>query len=345
MLELGQLPLAILLVAFAAAAALVWWAGVRLPGFAAAIGRRTGIGQAFAGMLLLGGITTLPELSTATTAAAIGAGELAINNVLGSAAFNVLLLAIADGVRGRSALTSVIGSPATLLQAVLGMVLLALVSAAVVTGDSPLFGVGIWSALILLSAVAAMWIASRYETRPAWVVVNPPPIPPDEQEEESSLSLSALLLRIAGLAALILAGGVTLAQTGDAIAAQTGLDASLVGLVLVAFATSLPELSTITGAMRRGRYEMAVGDIFGANLFNVAMIFIIDAAYAGPPILSLAGSFEAVAALLALTMSGVFLIGLLERHDRTLFRFGYDSLANLGIYAAALACLAGGLAG
>lgn len=86
---------------------------------------------------------------------------------------------------------------------------------------------------------------------------------------------------------------------------------------------------------------MAVGDIFGANLFNVAMIFLIDLVYVGPPVLALAGPFEVVAALLGLALTGIFLIGLLERHDRTLFRIGYDSIASLIVYGAALIFLAG----
>jgi cation:H+ antiporter len=76
-----------------------------------------------------------------------------------------------------------------------------------------------------------------------------------------------------------------LSKTGDAIAEQSGLGASLVGFVLVAFATSLPELSSIIAALRRRRYEMAVGDIFGTNLFNIGLLFVADLAYPGGPVL------------------------------------------------------------
>lgn len=337
---LANQPLPLLAAWFAAAAALVWWSGVRLPARAAAIGRRTGIGQAFAGMLLLGGITTLPELSTVLSAGAMGAGRLAINNALGSAAFNIMLLATADAAIRRGALTAVIASPATLLQAVLGMLLLAAVAAGIVAGDRPLVpGVGVWSTLIFAGCLIAMRIAARYETRPAWTVVAPPPAPPEDQEDELELGTGALVAGTAGLAALILVGGIMLATSADAIAARTEIGEGLIGFVLLALATSLPELSTIVSAARRGRYELAVGDIFGANLFNVAMIFLLDLVHAGPPILGLAGPFEAVAALLALVLTGVFLIGLLERHDRTLFRMGYDSIAAIVIYGAAMAYL------
>lgn len=78
---LASWPTSALFALFGAAALLVWWAGRQLPAIASAIAERTGLGQAFAGMLLLGGITSLPELATATSAAALGAPALAFNKV------------------------------------------------------------------------------------------------------------------------------------------------------------------------------------------------------------------------------------------------------------------------
>jgi len=77
---------------FVSAAALVWWAGVRLPRFVVALSERTGWGQGLTGMLVLGGITSLPELATGTSAAILGAPLLSLNDILGSASLNLLLL-------------------------------------------------------------------------------------------------------------------------------------------------------------------------------------------------------------------------------------------------------------
>ena len=93
--------------------------------------------------------------------------------------------------------------------------------------------------------------------------------------------------------------------------------------------------------MREGHYEMAVGDIFGANLFNIAMIFTIDLILPGAPVLQSAGSFEAISALLGLLLTGIFVVGLLERGDRTLFRMGYDTFAVLLIYVLGIGLLTG----
>lgn len=325
---------------FVLGALVVWWAGVRLPEVAADLGRRSGLGQAFAGMLLLGGITTLPELATTTTAAAAGVPDMALNNVMGSAAFNVLLLAAADAMLGRRALTGTVRNPAILLQGVLGMLLLGTTAVLLTTGDYAIAGVGAGSALLFALCLAAMRISAHYETRSAWTLVDPhPPQEQKSEEEPRSRTSRQLTARLLSLGALVLVGGVILSQTGESIAERTGLGTGLVGLVLLAGATSLPEFSAISAAVRSGRYELAVGDIFGANLFNVAMIFIIDTVAGGPPLLNTGGPFEIVAALLALLLTGTYVIGLLERDDRTVLRLGYDSAVALLLYGGGIVLL------
>lgn len=317
---------------FGAAAAIVWWAGTRLPAYVAAIEVQTRIGQAFAGMVLLGGITTLPELATAGTAATLGAGEMAVNNAFGSISFNLVLLALGDAVSGRPALTSIIARPVTLLQGVLGMLLLAVAAAAAASPDIAFLGAGLWSWALFVATISALWIASRYERRPAWIVAEPPPSVDPPEELGMDLALSALVLRTTGLAAMILIGGSVLASTGEEISTRSGVDAGLVGFLLVALATSLPELSTVVGAMRRRHYELAFGDIFGANLFNVSILFVVDVLHPGAPVMSLVGPSEVIAALLGVVLTGCFVIGLLERRDRRVWRLGYDSVAAAGVY-------------
>ena len=141
------------------------------------------------------------------------------------------------------------------------------------------------------------------------------------------------------MSAIILVAGFTLSQTADAIARQTGLGSNFLGLVLVGFATALPNLSSIVGAVRIERFEMAISDVFGADLFNLGLIALADGLYQGGPILNHAGKFEIVAALLGLVLTAIFLMGLLEREGRTIFGMGYDSFAVLWIYFGGLALL------
>lgn len=340
-MSFDQFPLVANLAIFAVAGGFVWAAGTRLSVYVDGIARATGVGHAFVGMLLLGGITSLPEVATVTSASWTGSPDLAVNNLIGSAAANVLLLAVADAILGRDALTSIVAKPTTLLQGTLGMMLMMVVAAAVTTGDVGMLGVGAWSAALLAGCVGALWLSSGYERRHVWEAVGAEraTATDDAEEEGEGQRLSPLALRTAAAAGVILIAGFFLSQTGDAIAAQSGLGTGLVGLVLLAFATSLPELSSIVSALKLRRYEMAVGDIFGTNLFNIALLFVADLAHDGDPVLSMAGAFETVAAVLAALLTGVFVLGLLERQDRTFLRMGYDSLAAILLYTGALALL------
>lgn len=347
-LDLSGLSLAGLLGLFTAAAVLVWIAGTRMTHFVNAISEKTGLGKAFTGMLILGGITSLPEVAAVSTSAAIGNAPLAVNNLLGAASVNLVLLAVADVIYGRDALTRVAASPATVLQGVLSMLLAALVAIFAAAGDIALFGVGAGSALLLTASAAALWLASRFDKHHVWEVVD------EEEEEEAGLGeieqiigdehewpLGKLVFGTVIAAAVILAAGFLLAITADAVAGETGIAAGMVGFILVAFSTTLPEISSITAAVRLRQYEMAVGDIFGTNLFNISLIFLADLIYAGDPLLSVVGTFEIVGALLAILLTGIFLVGLLRRRPTAILRMGYDSLAVFIVFAAGVTALAG----
>ncbi|HEV7251733.1 MAG TPA: sodium:calcium antiporter [Mesorhizobium sp.] len=338
MLSFAEWPLSINAAIFAVAAALVWGAGSRLAGYVSGIAEKTGLGQAFTGMLLLGGITSLAEIATVTTSSLSGNPALALNNLLGSASINVLLLAVADAVLGRDALTKVAAKPATLFQGTLGIMLLAAVAVAVTVGDVALWHVGLGSMVLFALCVASLKLSAHYEHRHVWQVLDEDK-EGEEDEPEKDTPLRALVIKTAIAAGVILVAGFFLAQSGDALAQQTGLGSSLAGLVLVGFATSLPELSSIVAALRLKRYQLAVGDIFGTNLFNIALILLADVTYLEGPILNEAGPFEAVAALLALAMTGIFVLGLLERENKTVLRMGYDSLAAILVFAGGLALL------
>lgn len=336
--ETLSLPLNLLL--FVVSAGVVWLAAVRLTRSADAIATKTGLGQEMVGLLLLGGVTSLPELAVAVSATRQGTPALTINDVLGSAAVNVVILALADATIRRQALTSVQGSPKVMLIGVLGIVMMALVVAPSITGDVLLLGIGRWCWVMLLVYVAAVWVMAHSQTQRAWrPLVAAEGRNEGDEHEALEASLLRLGLRAAGAAAVILVAGFVLARTGDSIARQTGLGAHFFGVVFLAFATSLPEISTVLAAVRRKRYEMAISDVFGTNLFNVTIIVLVDALHPGGPVLVETGRFASFGALLALVLTCLFLVGLLERRDRTIAGLGVDSVLVLLTYAGGLAVL------
>jgi cation:H+ antiporter len=346
--EFQTLPLIVNAALMLVSAAVVWIAGTRLSYFADAIAVRLGMGRALAGFLVLGGVTSLPELATTATASFGGNAPLALNNILGSIATNVLLLAIADAVLGRDALTSVVAHPATLLQGTLGIILLGVLAAGIAAGDVGLFGLGVWSAALVPLFALAVWLSSRHENRPTWIAFDHIDVFLASRQG-AAIALPAepvvdlptrQLFGRAGIVAItILVAGYTLAEAGDAIAAETGIGASLVGFLLVGLATSLPEISSMVGAIKLRRYELAIGDIFGTNLFDLLLIPVADLCFRGGPILREAGRFEILAALLGILLTAIYVVGLLDRRNRTFLRMGYDSLAAIVTYGVGIVVL------
>lgn len=337
---LESLPLAANLAVFAAAAAVVWAAGTRIARYADAIATKTGLGRAFLGMVMLGGITSLPELAVAATAAVGGQPALTINDVLGSAAINVLIVAIADAVLGRDAITSVTASPRVMLQGVLGIALFAMVAAATFAPDAPLLGASAWSWSLLFACAAAFAIAAMADPDAAWEPVRRGGrARKPKKADDGRGPLGALVPKTVAAGAAIAVAGFALAKSGGALAEQSGLGTSFVGATLLAAATSLPEVSTVVGAVRLRQYEMALSDVFGTNIFNIGILFVVDLLYDGPPALAEAGAFAGFAALLALLLTAVFMAGMIERRDRTVARMGIDSMAALGLYAAGVIVL------
>jgi cation:H+ antiporter len=350
---------------------LVWGAGTRIARYLDRIADKTGMGAGLVGLLLLGGITSLPEVATVTTASYTGNASLAVNNVLGSASINVMLLAVADAFLGQRALSSTVGTPTPLLQAVLSIVLLTLVVMGIATTDVAVFGVGLWAWALVPLFSFAVWLTAKYQHHRPWSVSGQSERRKrerrDRREQENAKraqrsaegdstsaqsaaadgdeadqpdgSLRSDVIKTLIAALVILAAGYVLARTGDAVATKTGIGSNLIGLVLVGFATSLPEISSIYAAVKLQRYSMVMGDIFGTNIFNVVLIFLADAIYSGTPVLTQAGTFEIVATLLAILLTAIYTVGLLERQDRTLGRIGYPSLAILVTYAAGLVLL------
>jgi cation:H+ antiporter len=330
-----DLPLGANAALFAVAAAIVWYAGSKLSRYADRISDISGLGQAAIGVVLLGSITSLPEIAVAITATLDGEPALSVADVLGSAAINLLILALADAALGRDALTSTPGSTGVMLQGLFGIVLFTIVISAAFVGDVLVGGIGVSSWALLIGYGLALRILVKNRDRSAWVPKQRyhRPQTPHDPERGSGRTLA---WRTTAAAVAITAAGFSLARSGSALAEQTGLGASFVGGVFLALATSLPEISTVLGAVRLGRYEMAIGGIFGTNLFNVMVIVLVDALHPGDPVLASIGTFAGFGALLAMLLTAVFLIGMVERRDRTVFRMGFDSLAALAVYVAGL---------
>jgi cation:H+ antiporter len=138
---------------------------------------------------------------------------------------------------------------------------------------------------------------------------------------------------------VIMGSGFVLAVSGEALAEQTGLGTSFVGMLLGGIATSLPEVTTTVAAVRMAQYEMAFADAFGTNLFSVMLLFVADVAYSGGPILNEVDRFSLFATLLGIVLTAVYLAGLIERRHKSVLGVGIDSRIVLLAYVGGLVLL------
>ncbi|MBD1848060.1 sodium:calcium antiporter [Cyanobacteria bacterium FACHB-63] len=314
--------------------ALVIVVGSRLSRNADVLAEKTGLGRTWVGAILLAGATSLPELATGISAVTVfDAPNLAVGGILGSCLFNLLILAILDIFTGpepllRQAQTS------HGLAAGLGCVMLGVASLGILLSaqQTPLTlgWIGLPSlALLLLYGISARLIA-QFELRRREDIL--------EQESEifqyRHISSNRAYLTFVLLAAAIVVLGIWLAALGDQIAAVTGLGQSFVGALLLAAATSLPEVVASLAAIRLNAVDLAVSNIFGSNLFNLAILGIYDLAYVRGNLLSnINHSVHLLTAIVAIIMTQVALVRLLYRAARrTRLYLTWDGIAIIALY-------------
>jgi cation:H+ antiporter len=320
------------------AAAIILVAGSKLERWADAIGNATALGKVFAGMLLLAVATSLPEVATSITAALRGESALAVNNLIGGVIFQTMVLAIADVVGRRAALTSSVPSIGLLWQGVTLTCVLAttIIAAALETHYRDTAWVAdVGAAAIALVAVLSMYLTMKARTHPRWMPANADGEPATSAEDEEGendapqeADLRGLWLRFAAGSAAVCAAGFVVVLTTEQIASSTGASQSFLGFTLVAFVTSLPELSTTLTANRRGHGVTAVSNVFGSNTFDVALLLLVALCSEGA-LFADALIPTVFSASLGIVLTVIYMMGMFERRDRTVLRMGWDSAAVL----------------
>lgn len=321
MFDFETWPVLGLVGAFGVAAIVVWVFGTRLASDVSALADRFGISGAAAGLLVLGPITSLPEIATAGTAAYNADAALAANSIFGSVSLQVVVIAVADLAIGKDALTSRIPSPGLMAQATMSVILLLIAAAAITVGDQVILGAGAWTWLILLLYLSTPFLAAAADRRKA-------PSKTDTAEGSTTERSDWMLFASVGVsAAAILIAGYLLSTLGEVLSDTSGLGASFFGLLFIGLSTSLPELSSAIAAARLKRMDMAAADVLGGNLVDVALLFMVDAIYRQSPVLGELGAFSVLGALLGAVLTLIFMMGMIERRNKSILRMGYDSVA------------------
>ena len=223
---------------------------------ASALARRFHLPELLIGATVVSIGTTLPEVMVSTMSALSGHGEIAYGNAIGSVICNAALIAaITIAVRPGKVDPKTLKTPVAFFFAAAAIYCIA----AYVFGKfTRVMGV------IMLAMFVAYMVVNVLQMK------NAPDEPHEEAEEEMTLGKTIILLVVG--AVLIALGANLLVDNGTLIAQALGVPESVIALTFVALGTSLPELVTAITSLAKGHSDLSLGNVVGANVFNLVLV-------------------------------------------------------------------------
>ena len=222
---------------------------------AASIADKLGVPQLVVGLTIVAMGTSMPEAAVSITAAIKGNAGISVGNIIGSNILNILIILGITAV-----ITNVAIQRSTLRYEIPFMTeITVLLMVFGITGGGITFGEGIILWLLFIAFLGYLFMMSRKGS---------------DQEEESTKSMpvwQCLLFMIVG-GILVVKGSDFAVSGASEIARYFGMSERFIGLTIVAFGTSLPELVTSVTAARKGNTGIAIGNIVGSNIFNILFV-------------------------------------------------------------------------
>lgn len=227
----------------------------------ASVAKKLHVPSMIIGLTIVAMGTSAPECAVSISASLKGSNAMAISNVVGSNIFNLMV------VCGCCALFAPLAvHTKTLKQEYPFSILIAVLMLGL-----GYFGMSLsrWDGLILvvIFVVFLIWmVKSAMKAR-----ADHEGLEESEEEVRELGTLRCILYIIIGIIAIVL-GGDLVVDSATEIARNFGLSENLIGLTIVAFGTSLPELVTSIVAARKGEVDMAFGNVIGSNIFNILFV-------------------------------------------------------------------------
>jgi len=332
-MDLDSWTLSQSIVVFSVCALVITIAGTRITRVVDQLADRTGLGEATAGAMLLGAATSLSGSVLSVTAAYRGHPELAVSNALGGIAVQTVFLAIADMVYRRANLEHATASAPNMMQNGLLIALLALLLLAPTLPDVTVWNIHPITPILLGFYFYGTRLIQGAGDNPMWYPSVTSDTRQDEPESVSRLpSLSRLWTEFLVLMATLGVAGLVLEPAATTISAEAGLSQTIVGVLLTAIITSIPELVTSVAAVRRGALTLAVAGIIGGNAFDTLFMAASDIAYRQGSLYHAMTLDSERWVALTLLMSAILIMGLIRRERYGVGRIGAESLSIMVLY-------------
>jgi len=231
------------------------------------IARKVGMSELVIGLTLVGFGTSLPELVTSLQALSEGAVGLSIGNVIGSNVANIMLV-----IGAAAFVRAITTNPKALARDGAFMVAVTALFAFIVWIDGFTRMTGIAFTVLLLAYLIASIILDRRANSDAGGMHESEA---EEFDHDDPVPIS-ILLTLGGIIGVIF-GARFLVEGGSDAARLFGVSETVIGVSIVAIGTSLPELVTSIMAARKGKADVALGNVLGSNVFNILGILGVSA--------------------------------------------------------------------
>jgi len=313
------------LLQFITSALVIVIAGSILSICADAISQHTRLGGVLVGSVLLAAATSLPELMVEISAARQGAANLAVGDLFGSSLFNLLILASLDLAHRSKARFFTHSLVAHALSGTMVIVLNAAAALSIVLSQRwP--GVQIAGAAPLNWGILAMFLlGSRlvfYDQQVRFKELRPGA---ELHARAPRLKFRTSIIGFVMAAVAIMAAAPFVSASASQLANRTGLGQTFVGSTLVALTTSLPELVASLAALRIGAFDLAVGNTFGSNCFNLVLLVPLDMAFPGA-ILASVSPVHLITCLATILTTGTAILGQLYHVEKRVMFIEPDAL-------------------
>lgn len=287
---------------------------------ASGVAEKFGIPHLVIGLTIVAMGTSMPEAAVSIAAALKGSADITIGNVLGSNILNVLIILGITAV-----VTTVPVATSTIRIETPFMIAITLIMLFFgITGGQITFAEGIllWVLFLLyMGYLFKMTLNSKQADEELKELEK-------LEEAEGEEPLWRLLLGVFVGVGLIVFGSDVSVDAATEIARMVGLSERIIGLTIVAFGTSLPELVTSVAAAQKGKADIAIGNIVGSNVFNI--LFVVGTTALITPV-AFASSFITDAIISVL--SGVMLVAFLWRTQKLNKRAGIVMILTYVLYA------------
>ena len=315
------------IIGFLVCAFIIFLSGRKLSVYGDVIAVRTGLGQAWIGMILMATVTSLPELMVGISSSAIVvSADLAVGDILGSCAFNLGILSLMDIFTPRDKPLFNDISKSNILAASFGIILIVLCGLGLYLDKDIILIPSIGLTSILFALIYFLSIRTLYQFQ------HVQPETKSENNTDNQLSNKQIYLRFAMLSAIIIGVSLLLPTFADGIAKNSGLKESFVGTLFLAISTSLPEIAVSLAAVRLGYTNLAIGNLMGSNIFNVFILFIDDIFYSEGLLLKDASDHNLISVFFVILMSAVAIIGFSFPFHRKRFIMAWDTLVIFTLY-------------